>query len=63
MVINCPRKAAGEVESSLLLYTDDLLRDEETKLLLFSFLSADDGIVFDEFSDVPIMTNERKRDV
>ena len=57
MVINCPRKAAGEVESSLLLYTDDVLRDEDTKLLVFSFLWTDDGIVFDEFSFVPIMTN------
>jgi len=57
VVINCPRKAAGEVESSLLLYTDDLLRDEETTLLVFSFLCTDDGIVFDEFSLVPIMTN------
>ena len=57
MVINCPRKAAGEVESSLLLYTDDLLRDEETKLPLFSFLCTDDGIALDGFSVVPIMTN------
>ena len=57
MVINCPRKAAGEVESSLLLYTDDLLRDEETKLPLFSFLCTDDGIALDGFSVVPIVTN------
>ena len=43
VVINCPRNAAGDVETSFLLYPDEPM-DEETNVLVTSLLfTADDN--------------------